>query len=249
MSFGLSVDRLKLLHRAWRYRLRLDKREIRFLIAHLHKGDVAVDIGAHKGAYTYWMQKRVGRKGRVFAFEPQPDLAAYLRRALISPRRPSNVVIENIGLSSTPGELTLYVPGAAPSPGASFELRGDAPQTAYTVRVDTLDNYFREHANLTPHHKIAFIKCDVEGHELEVFRGGESVLRTHRPTLLFECEQRHHPRDSIADVFSYIRQMDYTGFFFDGQGMSNISAFDPARHQRDPRTNYVNNFLFLPAAR
>src|SRR5215475_12694629 len=75
---GMSV-KLKYLYRALRYRFRVDPAEIRFVRQSLQPGQVAVDIGCHKGAYTYWMRRRVGPSGAVYAFEPQPKQVAYLR--------------------------------------------------------------------------------------------------------------------------------------------------------------------------
>ena len=49
------------------------------MLDYLVPGNIAVDIGAHKGAYTYWMSKYVGEKGKVFSFEPQPQLNKQLR--------------------------------------------------------------------------------------------------------------------------------------------------------------------------
>jgi FkbM family methyltransferase len=33
---------------------------------------------------------------------------------------------------------------------------------------------------------LKFIKCDVEGHELNAFLGGEQTIRRHRPVVQFE---------------------------------------------------------------
>ena len=51
--------------------------------------------------------------------------------------------------------------------------------------------------------EINLVKCDVEGHELEVFKGAENTLNKFHPHLIFECEQRHHINDSIQDVFVF----------------------------------------------
>ena len=67
----MTFDRLKWTYRAWRYRQRLERQEIRLLLRHLAAGDVAVDVGAHKGAYTYWMRRAVGASGKVYAFNAQ----------------------------------------------------------------------------------------------------------------------------------------------------------------------------------
>ncbi|HUG18424.1 MAG TPA: FkbM family methyltransferase, partial [Planctomycetaceae bacterium] len=97
-------ESLKLFARAWKYRRRNEISEIAYLRQHLCRGSIAVDVGAHKGAYLYWMRKIVGPEGRVFAFEPQPQLAEILRK-IVAYKRWSNVVIENLGVSSQSGTM------------------------------------------------------------------------------------------------------------------------------------------------
>ena len=240
----MRTDNLKWIYRAFRYRWRLERQEIRLLLQNLNPGDVGIDVGAHKGAYTYWMSRAVGEQGRVFAFEPQPGLATALQR-LAARRRFSNVVVENLGLSSKPGTLTLNVPGDASSPGASFENRVDGPPgQSYPVAVTTLDDYF----TARPDCSVQLLKCDAEGHELEVFRGGAELLSAHRPCLLFECERRHRKSGRVEEVFEYLEALGYRGFFIQRNGPQDIDLFDPQRHQAQSGTpGYVNNFLFLAA--
>lgn len=240
----MSAQKLQWIYRAWRYRYRLERPEIQLLLQHLSSGDTAVDVGAHKGAYTYWMRQAVGLTGRVYAFEPQPLLARRLGR-LVAGSGYGNVVVENMGLSSTAGTLMLNVPGAGTSPGASFESSHGAGQS-YPVQVTTLDQYFegREGA------RIRLLKCDAEGHELEVFRGARRLLTEVRPCLLFECERRHRRSGRVDDVFGWLQELDYRGFFIDRDGARDLSEFDPEVHQRDDSDpGYVNNFLFLAADR
>jgi FkbM family methyltransferase len=243
----MLIDRLRWLYRAWGYRYRLERQEIRALMEHLLRGQVAVDVGAHKGAYTFWMRQAVGAEGAVYAFEPQPELAERLR-ALVTASAYDNVVVENRGLSSTAGILQLRVPGRGDSPGASFEKASGSLEQghSYPVSVTTLDDYFAGDRE----RPVSFIKCDAEGHELEVFRGGENLLRTCRPVLLFECERRHRQSDSVEEVFDYLHRLDYAGYFMTNRGAEEIARFDPAVHQpADRGPGYVNNFLFLPRDR
>ena len=51
--------------------------------------------------------------------------------------------------------------------------------------------------------KISFIKCDVEGHEFQVFQGGESVLSEDHPTLLFEC---YDSEAADGELFGYLER-------------------------------------------
>jgi FkbM family methyltransferase len=233
--------RIRLAYRAHRYRWKLDPAEIKFLRAHTKPATTAIDIGAHKGGYSYWMARSVGPRGRVLAFEPQPELAAQLRCSF---QHQGNVIIENMGLSHQCGPLTLNVPGIGPSPGASFETTGVTAGSIrkINVEVSTLDVRLAP-----PHPRVSFIKCDVEGHELSVFMGAEHTLRHERPALLFECEQRHHGNRDIAEVFNFLGGLDYRGFFFVGHALRPLAEFNPAQHQNPQAPgSYGNNFAFLP---
>lgn len=239
----MTIDNFKWIYRAYRYRLKLEPQEISLLLRYLNPGDVGVDVGAHKGAYTYWMSRAVGAQGRVYAFEPQPVLAGGLKS--LAARRAPNVVVENLGLSSAPGTLTLKVPGGDSSPGASFE-GGDAAEggQSYPVSVTTLDCYFEAQ----PDRPVRLLKCDAEGHELEVFRGGSGLLAAHHPCLLFECERRHRPSGRVDDVFAFLEDIGYRGYFIQRSGPQDIDRFDPDLHQAESGApGYVNNFLFLAA--
>lgn len=242
----MTLSRLKWLYRAGRYRYRLERREIELLLQQLRPGDTAVDVGAHKGAYSYWMRRAVGPGGRVYAFEPQPELAAALQ-ALAAASGYDNLRVENLALSSSAGTMTLTVPGGRTSPGASLETgagAGGGAGTAYPVAVTTLDDYF----DAAGRAGIRLLKCDAEGHELEVFRGGQRLLEEARPSLLFECERRHRGGDSVETVFRWLGQRGYRGYYIDARGAQPIEGFDADRHQgRSDARGYVNNFLFLPA--
>jgi FkbM family methyltransferase len=243
------MKRLRYRWRAVNYRWRINRREIEFLRGRLSAGDVAVDVGAHKGGFLYWLRQHVTATGKVHAFEPQPRLAQYLKE-IVAMQRWDNVTVEAAGLSSSSGSMELFIPGAegSASPGATLSpARPDEPHHSVRVPVVTLDEYFERHGSP----RIAFIKCDCEGHEMEVFRGAQGILRRDRPTLLFECEQRHMPRGSPAAVFDYLRELGYRGYFFFRSGLLPIEQFRPETHQpvREGRfwdaPDYFNNFAFV----
>ncbi len=54
------INKIEVAYRAHRFRRRTEKTEVAFMLKHLKKGDVAIDIGANKGAYTYLMRRAVG---------------------------------------------------------------------------------------------------------------------------------------------------------------------------------------------
>lgn len=204
-------------------------------------GDTAVDVGAYKGGYTYWMRRAVGDTGRVIACEPQPE-AAELLRSYVSAFGWSNVEVIEAALSSAPGTQPLLRPGAGPSPAASLVGASLPPSPGRTeVRVDTLDRVLAGAARTS---RVGLIKCDVEGHELDVLRGAESTLREHRPAILVECEVRHLRGHDMGDVFLHLEALGYRGSFSWGDEEVDVARFDPRVHQVAGRRPYVNNFRF-----
>ena len=234
--------RLRLLYRACKYRWKNDPSEIAFVRAQVRPGTVALDVGAHKGGYTYWLARSVGAAGHVYTFEPQPRLAQNLRRSF----DPARVTVENAGVSDHQGIMRLNIPtDGRPSPGASLEATATATATGHSieVRVIRLDDYLRDLPGRGQ--KVSFLKCDVEGHELHVFRGAEQLLRRDLPVLLFECEQRHHGARPISEVFTYLESLGYAGRFFHEGRLAPLAEFDVRKHQAAAdQPGYCNNFVF-----
>jgi FkbM family methyltransferase len=232
----------RFLWRALKAQWRDQRAELSIIRDHIRPGDTVCDVGAHKGNYTYWLSRWVGNSGCVLAFEPQPSLAAYLREAAPS----HNVVIEEKALWSETGALDLLVPRLN-SPGASLVAAAAGRNgTRLQVPVVALDDY------VTHGKRVSLLKIDAEGAELAIFRGARRVLDESRPLLVFECENRHLQDGSVEDVFAFLAQAGYEGYFFAPDGVRPLSAFNAAIHQSQsgPRfwdkADYCNNFLFRP---
>lgn len=177
--------------RAYRYKNKLDRGEINYLLNNINKGETVLDIGAHKGGYLYFFRKKIGKKGTIYAFEPQSILFNYLQN-LKSTFNWKNVKVENIALSDTITSVKLYIPknkkDKDSSPGATILESNIKTKQFKTEEVitDTIDNYCDKNG-LVPN----FIKIDVEGNDLKVLLGASNILKKHRPKLIVEIEERH----------------------------------------------------------
>ena len=235
--------RLRLIHRAWRYRLRVERPEIAFLRRHLTRDQTALDIGACRGAFTYWMLKAVGAQGHVVAFEPIPQLAEYLRQLQVACRLERLTVVQT-ALSNTSGERSLFVPTGGHLGTATLLARSQGYR-AVGVTTHTLDQFCHDHA-VRPVH---FIKCDVEGHELKVLQGGQRVLREDRPVLLVECVDSRPEVGQTDRVFPYLEALGYRGYFFPHGRTESLTRFRVECHQVAPDAEWLVNFGFLPKER
>jgi FkbM family methyltransferase len=238
--------------RAWKYAHRIDPCGVRFLRRALRPGDLALDIGAHKGGYLYWMRRAVGRAGRVLAFEPQPALSAYLR-GVCAAASYANVEVLPYAVSDHAGAATLFHPGARSSTGATL-VAGLFPENdaADEVRAVTLDELLAARPELAA---PRYMKIDVETHELEVLRGARRTLETQRPVVQLEADRHIYGDRPITAVFDFLLALGLAGYFFFERRLLPLAAFDPGRHQAESRRHYpqnpayASNFLFLDAER
>lgn len=135
-----------------------------YMSSTLGEGQVFLDIGANIGFYTLFAAQRVGPKGRVFSFEPDPMTFESLRRS-VALNGFDWVKCVNMALSNRACEIPFYTvsDGSAHSLVPEIERRADRYSGKVPVRVARLDDLGREGLLDTP--RIDLIKIDVEGEE------------------------------------------------------------------------------------
>ncbi len=236
------MERLRLLQRALRYRISHDPREMREMLRRVPRGGTAIDVGAHKGAYSWWLARAVGPKGRLVAVEPQTALADRFERNF---RNRPQVRLFRGALSDSVGDATLVVPQAGTSHGASLRGIDPGPQGhTVTVPTTTLDA-LAEAASLD---RVDFIKCDAEGHEHAIFRGGSALIARDRPGVLVECDKGFLPdtADPVGELWSMFEPHGYRGWAVFRNDLVPIADFRYDVHQRPDRAkhDHGHNFLF-----
>jgi FkbM family methyltransferase len=136
---------------------------------------VVLDVGANEGAYARHLATLLPH-ARILAFEPHPRTAARLRAAAT----PGIEVIEQ-AVGATEGAMTLH--DFADADGSTearldvetIRLRGTEMQS-FPVTCTTIDAVLAARGI----DRVAFLKIDTEGHDLEVLRGARQALAERR---------------------------------------------------------------------
>lgn len=169
----------------------------------LQPGDTAVDIGANVGFLTRQFASMVGKNGRVYAFEPDPSVFAYLA---FNTRKLSQVSLSQLALSDQNGTSTLYL---HPTSAMSNSLvNAWANANPLTVQVLSYDSW----AAALHLGRVKLIKIDVEGAEPLVLRGMFHTLSSSpRPQIIAEfCPANLGNRMAEEEFFQILARNGYT---------------------------------------
>ncbi len=227
--------------------------EMRFLNAlQAESIDVAVDVGAATGSYT-WILNRKSKE--VYAFEPGHIHKRYLNKVNFGRK----IKVIGAAVGSSCNRVSMYTPGSDSDALHSATLSEGNPvvsqEETCVAEVDqvTLDSFLSE--RLTPDRCVDLLKVDVEGYELEVFRGSIAILSKHHPLIICEIEVRHNANYSA--VFELLKKLGYSCFIYREGGFElfsedHIEALQSEDDLKvrlspsyDPESNkYINNFVF-----
>lgn len=169
----ITMDRAFGVYEYWMARLFFD----------LVKDEMTIlDIGAHKGSYSLLCAKLMNDRGRVLAFEPDPENCNWIKKN-IQANGYKCIELHQCALSDREGSATFYAANGLGS------LVSTSLPTAYdkkpiTVQTRMLDTVL----NAENIHIVDIIKVDVEGADLLVLKGAERTLRSMNVILLMDID-------------------------------------------------------------
>jgi FkbM family methyltransferase len=159
---------------------------------------VFFDIGANIGWYSINVAKRQ-ESIKVYSFEPIPQTFTILK-SNIALNNIFNANLYNMGFSDSDQELTFYFDPLSSGSASARNLLENADIQKIVSPVTTLDSFFIKNN----FQQLDFIKCDVEGAELFVFRGGLESIKKHQPIIFTEMLRKwsakfnYHPNEIIS---------------------------------------------------
>lgn len=141
----------------------------------LHRGNLAIDVGANIGYFTSLMAFCVGQTGQVFAFEPNPLLREAVTSNIARWDR-GQVFFDPRALSNRTGTTVLSIPLEFAGNAGTASLEGSAGGPE--VQTTRLDDVIGDR-------RVDVLKVDVEGHEMSVLEGAAAALATGRIKHIF----------------------------------------------------------------
>lgn len=180
----------------------------------VREGMQVFDIGAHIGIFALGAAKRVGSRGKVYAFEPSPETTAILRRHVALNEWQDRVEVIGGVVSDVNGVVPFYTRGttmAASLGRANVEVLSPERFDRSPVEVEassvTLDQ-FCAGRSIVPD----VVKIDVEGAELLTLRGAHHLLLNESLSILCEVhpQQMQNCGSSLSEMEAYLSSVGYS---------------------------------------
>lgn len=221
---------------------RHDESEV--FLSYLQEGMTVMDIGANVGVYALRFARKVGPNGKVYAFEPVPEIFTRLQEN-ITLNNTSNIIPVPIALSDRSGKAKMSVAEGLSS------LFHHLTNQFVEVRLMTLDEFISEHQI----DRVDAIKLDVEGAELQVIRGADQTIRHFKPVMMVEINATTLKSSGTTpeELFQTIVNYGYKGHVIrNGKLIPTTKVIRPMGY----RSRFVvkwklirlecDNYLFLP---
>ena len=209
-------------------------------------GDMVVDGGANIGYATSILAARVGPRGKIHSFEPEPRSFGELQRNVSEWEKRGQrgaFVLHAAALGARSGTATLHIP-------ASFEWNGgrarietspleemgiselDRGITKLQVTLVSLDDFFSQGE------RLSVVKLDLEGFELDALMGMKQMLRERRIRYIVFEDTGEYP----APTHHFLREVGYSVFRLD-HGFFGIKCCCDKQPRVEPGApNYVATY-------
>ena len=159
-------------------------------------GDLVIDAGACWGDTALYFAHKVGRSGKVIAFEFDSENLRLLENNLVvNPELRDRITVVQQPLWDEPG-VPMSATGSGPGTGV-----GMATESTAVTRSETIDEWVQKNNA----RRVGFIKLDVERAELRCLRGAEKTLRRDTPALAV-CV--YHKPEDLYEIPLYLNSLN-----------------------------------------
>jgi len=209
--------------------------DVYFMKKFVREGDTCIDIGAHLGYYTFEMSRLVGENGRVVAIEPVAKFFNVLQK-MVNVKRIKNIELKKVALGGEGKMVEIGIPRINKQKRFGYARIKKISEHLEYAESEKVPNAVGDElfADLN---RVDFIKCDVEGAEVPVFKSMPRLISKHQPVLLLELAEKSE-RMKMKEMLS----ADYDIYFLNNKKLKRIDV------NSDERA-VSHNHYFIPSSR
>lgn len=194
-------------------------------------GDTVLDIGANLSYYSYFLAKKIGQKGHLYAVEPIPMFADIWKKNMRKYAKQS-ITLFNCALGNEEkNEVVMSIPivngvvrhGLTKVDGQGDEKWGRLMEFKVPMHIG---DSILEKENIT---KLNYIKCDVEGYEQFVMPSLEKTISEYKPLIQIELNGKEN-RQNVTD---FLVQFKYDVYILQNDGLKNIEVSEIHNYNQD----------------
>lgn len=190
------------------YKLRRPYEMSRLFKKILSPDTIVLDIGANMGHYACRLNDIVNKgTGHIYCFEPVEANFAALR-AMKKTLKLKSISINKLGVSDVAKEATISIPvynnGLVVGTQATLLEKKGIKYKTEKIKITTIDTFVSENKIK----KVDFIKCDTEGNEKNVLKGGKQTITKFLPILSFEMSYKDKG-------LNWLLQLGYELYYYD----------------------------------
>ena len=189
-----------------------------------------LDIGGNVGWYALNLSKSFP-KIKIHIFEPIKKTFDYLKKNLAL-NRTKGIRAHNFGFSDKEQELIFYYYKEGSGNASIANVSETKDTEEIKCKVYKVDNFVRNN-----HLTVGFIKCDVEGAELLVFKGALEVLKRDKPIVFTEMLRKWSKKFNYNpnEIISIFKNIGYKCYAISG---NSLKEFD-LMNEKTTETNFI----------
>ncbi len=164
--------------------------------------DVVIDAGANCGHLSILFSKLVGKKGKVYAFEPDRfNIERIEKNTQLNMDLDDNIKIEDLLLWDKNELIDFYEAGTV---GSSAVWMPDKEHCT-KKRAVRIDDWVTENAI----QKLDFVKMDIEGAEIEALDGCVETIKTLKPNFAIASYHVVNGEKTFVKVEAFFSSLNY----------------------------------------
>lgn len=191
---------------------------------------IILEIGAHRGYYTFQAADILAGTGTIYAVEPDPENFDALTDG-IEANRFTTISAERcaIGGEETTGTLNIATSSNSHTlRSVSGDMKRKYTGETVTTAVHRVDTYLAD--NRVSPDDVDIVKIDVEGYEVAVFEGMDALLNADSELIIFV--ELHPHRVESEKLHSMVETIEAAGFevvHASSSAESNLPDYDAVR--------------------